>query len=95
MERNRIDVFGYECRFVRCLCGSLCRQRVSEPVFGVFLNDVFVGTIQAFVSNGWNFVALTPNASCTVIRGTSRVKAVAQYVLTYLLCNSPFSEVDK
>lgn len=86
---NGFDVMGYQCRFVRVGVGRQYRIRgrkqYARQVYGVFLNDVFIGTIQEFDNTGWHLVAQLPDAQVTVIRGPSRVKAVTEYVCTHIL----------
>lgn len=84
---NELDILGYHCRFVRCECGRKFKWGYASCnwVYGVFLNDVFVGTVQSFTSNGWNFVAQLQDNTCAVIRGVSRVKAVESYIWNYIL----------
>ena len=93
IKRNRIDVLGHDCQFVRCLVGHRYSWGYADTVYVVKLDGVFAGIVRSERSNGWNFVGCSPSGMGLVLRGSSRVKAVAQYVERYL-CKSPENSGD-
>ena len=85
VERNRIDILGYDCKFFRVPFGRRYKYGSESWVYCVVLNDVFVGVILMCRSNIWPFICLTPDNDFRVFTGHSRVEAVRSYVLAYFL----------
>lgn len=90
-RRDVCDILGYKCSFDGIGCGHFYRSRghfrggFDSVIYGVSLNEIFVGTIQIVPSHGWILVVQLPDGSVGSFRGSSRVKAVTEYVRTCLL----------
>lgn len=86
--RNRVDIWGYDCRFTRIDVGHRHPWGYDFYCYTVKLNDIFVGVVRIECGNGWNFVCCTPEGDSRNYRGDSRVRAVRAYILDVLYCDS-------